>query len=373
MESFKFLSKEVIDGIEDIKFFDALNQKGGKPMKKSFIVLPVLFLMILFGMGKDSHAQTMKPIELKLSHWMSPMHTLHVEVFTPFAKEVGERTKGRVKITIYPGEALGKAKDHYDMATHGITDIALFIQGYTAGRFPLTSVIELPIQIPSAKVGSRVIWGLYDKYLKQEYSGVKLLTLWVHDPGHIHMTKRPVRTLDDIKGLRLRSPGPQQAALLRELGVSPLTMPIPELYDALQKGMADGCVIPFSAVRDFKLYELLRHHTLSDLYTMAMGVAINLKTWNSLPPDIQKIIDELGGSRMSEMAGVAFDKYDQLGKEAAKKAGAEIYSLPSEQKKIWADRIKPLNEKWVADMEVKGLPGKKIFEDARLLLEKYSR
>lgn len=343
-------------------------------MKGRFVLLAmVLFLVIFLAIEKPSYAQTAKPIELKLSHWMSPMHNLHVGVFTPFAKELEERTKGRVKITIYGGEALGKAKDHYDSAVNGITDIALFIQGYTAGRFPLTQVIELPIDVPSAKVGSRVIWELYEKYLEQEYPGVKLLTLWTHEPGHVHMSKKPVKTLEDIKGLRVRSPGPIQTALVRELGASPLTIPVPELYDALNRGMADGTVIGFSAVKDFKLFEVLKYHTISNLYVMTMGLAMNLKAWNSLPPDIQKIMEGLIGARLSEMAGNSFDKYDLLGKEEAKKAGAEIYTLPPEEKKRWEERVRPLNEKWVADMEAKGLPGRKIFEEARSLVVKYSK
>lgn len=305
---------------------------------------------------------------------MSPMHNLHVDVFVPFAKEVEERTKGRVKVTIYPGEALGKSKDHYDMAMHGITDLAFAIHGYTPGRFPLSSVMELPFQVPSAKVGSRVVWELYEKkYFAKEYPGVKVLSLWVHSPGHVHMTKKLAKTLEDVKGLRLRSPGPLQTTLLRELGISPLTIPIPELYDALQRGMADGAVVPFSAVKDFKLHEVVRYHTVADMYVMTMTLLMNPKAWDGLPPDIQKIIEETSGARMSEMAGSSYDAYDQLGIEAAKKVKAEIYTLPPDEKKRWAERAKPVVDKWIADMEAKGLPGKKIYEETGQLLAKYSK
>lgn len=341
--------------------------------RRIILAAAVLFAIVFMGIGTSSYAQTVKPIELKLSHWMSPMHSLHVEVFTPFAKEIEQRTKGRVKIVIYPGEALGKAKDHYDMVMQGVTDMALFIHAYTAGRFPLTSVITLPIHVPSAKVGSRVVWELYPKYLRQEYPGVRLLTLWTHEPGHVHMAKNPVRTLEDIKGVRLRSPGPQQNILVRELGASPLTMPVPELYDALQRGMADGTVIGFSAVKDFKLYEVLKYHTLCNLYVLPMGVAINPKVWDSLPPDIQKTMLDLTGTHMSEMAGASFDKYDLMGKDLAKKAGAQILSLTPEEQKRWDDKVNPVADKWVADMEAKGLPGKKILEETRQLVTKYSK
>ncbi len=340
---------------------------------KAVLFMMILFLTSLLTMEKFSYAQTPKPIELKLSHFLSPMHNTHTDVYVPFAKELEERTKGRVKVTIYPGEALGKSKDHYDMVMQGTVDMANFTPGLTAGRFPLTTVVELPIGISSAKAGSLITWELFNKYLKSEYSGVKILTFFTHGPGDIHMTKKPVRTLEDIKGLRIRSPGPTQTALLKELGASPLTMPIPDVYDALQKGMADGAVLAFSAIKDFKFYELIRHTTISRLYVMPMSVAINLKVWASLPPDIQKTIEELCGSRMAETAGISYDKYDEFGVEAAKKVKAEIIYLSPEERKRWDDKLKAFNEKWVASMEAKGLPGKKVFEEATSLVKKYSK
>jgi TRAP-type C4-dicarboxylate transport system substrate-binding protein len=325
---------------------------------------------MVFLAVEGAHAQS---IDLKLSHFMSPMHNLHVDVFVPFAKEVEAKSKGKAKVSIFPGEALGKAKDHYDMAAHGITDIAFAIPGYTPGRFPLSSVIELPFLVPSAKIGSRVIWEIQQKYLQAEYPGVKILSMWVHSPGHIHMTKKPAKTLEDVSGVRLRSPGPMQIQLLKELGVSPLTIPIPELYDALQKGMADGAVIPFSSIADFKLSELIRYHTMANMYVMAMGLFMNPKTWDSLPADVQKAILEAAGSRMSEMAGASYDNADLRGMDAAKKVNAEITTLSSEEKKRWIERSRPVTEKWIVDMDAKGLPGKKAYEETRQLLEKYSK
>jgi TRAP-type C4-dicarboxylate transport system substrate-binding protein len=343
-----------------------------RAMKKSFVpFVIVLSLVVFLATGKISNAQTTKPIDLKLSHFMAPMHNLHVDVFAPYAKEVEEKTKGKVKITIYPGEALGKAKDQVDMVKTGVTDMAFIIHGYTAGRFPLSSVIELPFLVPSAKTGSRVLWELHEKnYLTQEYAGMKVLSLWVHGPGHVHMANKPVRTLEDIKGLRLRSPGPMQTNLLRDLGASPLTIPIPELYQAVQRGMADGCVAPFSVIIDFKLYELIKHHTTANMYVMTMALAINPKVFDSLPADVQKVMTDLAGARMSEIAGASYDKYDQLGMEAGKKAGAKFYTLTPEEQKKWMEKAKPVTDKWLADVEAKGLPGKKIYDETKQLLGK---
>lgn len=341
--------------------------------KRSVLCTSIFFLGMLLLVGTFSYAQTTKPIELKLSHGLSTMHNLHVNVFVPFAKELEQRTKGRAKITIYPSESLGKIKDQYDLVLQGVTDMAWFVPAYTTGRFPLTSVMELPMHVPSAKVGSRVIWELYDKYLKADYPGIKIITLCTDGPGQLHMVKKPVRTLEDIKGLRIRSSGVEQTALLRELGASPLTIPIADVYDALQKGMADGAVFDFSAIVDFKLHELMRYHTIANMYVLPFGMVMNQKVWDGLPADIQKAITEISGAHMSEVAGASFDKYDSLGREAAKRVKAEIITLSPQEQKRWDDRASPIIEKWIASVEAKGAPGKKIYEETRSLVDKYSK
>ena len=343
-------------------------------MKRSLLAITVLvFLLLLLASPRPSLAAEQKPIELKFAMWNSMQHSMVVEIYGPFAKELEQRTQGRVKITFYPNEALGKAKDQYDMAVRGISDISVFIHGYTPGRFPLAQVMELPTGVPSGKIGSRILWELYEKYMKQDYPGVKMLMLQTSEPGQVHATKKTVKVLSDLKGMRLRSPGPVQTSVLRALGGSPLTIPIPELYDALQKGMADGALLPFSAVKDFKLGEVIRHHTIANLYVMTSGLVMNPNTWNSLSPGDQKIMDELTGVRMAEKSGDAFDKAAQVALEEAKKANSEIYQLPPAERKAWMEKAKPVSEAWVADMEKKGLPGKKVFEEAMSLVEKYSK
>lgn len=339
---------------------------------KSIRVACIVFLAVLCLTLHISSAATEKPIELKFSMWNSLQHSVYVEIYGPFAQELEKRTNGRAKIVFYPGETLGKTKDHYDLVSKGIADIAIFIQAATPGRFPLTSVMELPIGVPSSRVGSRAVWELYEKYLKQEYPGVKVLGLKVSEPGQIHMTKAPIKTVAGLQGLRLRSPGPQQTAVLRALGASPLNIAATELYDALQKGMADGALLPFTAIKDFKLEDVLRHHTIANMYVMTSGVAINLNVWNKLPPDVQKVIEELTGEKMVERNGEQSDRNAQLGVVEAKKRGDFIYDLPPAEKKILMEKAKPLNEAWIAQMEKKGLPGRKVFDEAVRLVDKYA-
>jgi TRAP-type C4-dicarboxylate transport system substrate-binding protein len=342
-------------------------------MERKLVLLSIsLFLVTLFFVTQNAFSEVGKPIELKFASFLSPMHHEHIEAFVPFAKAVEERTNGRVKITIYPSEALCKARDLYDCALQGVSETAYFIPSYTAGRFPLTTVMELPISVPSAKVGTQVIWELYKKYLKSEYSGVKLLSLWTIQPAHIFTTKKSIKTLADLKGLRIRSPGPLQTIMLRELGASPISMPASDLYDALQRGMVDGMLTDFAALKGFRFHEVVKYCTILNSYVLPMGYAINLKTWNSLPPDIQKIMEELGGFRFAESNAKSFDKNDIVGRELAK-GKIEIYELTAEEKKIWAQKFKNINEKWVADIEAKGLPGKEVYEETLSLLKKYSK
>ncbi len=148
-------------------------------MNKSIVfVVAVASLVVFIVTGSPSLAQTAKPIELKFAYYLPTIHKVHTDIVVPFARDLEKRTNGRIKVTVYPGEALAKAKDNYDTAVLGMTDIALFVHGFMPGRFPLTDVIQLPLQITSARIGSLVLWDLYDKYLKkvlETFAGKQLL------------------------------------------------------------------------------------------------------------------------------------------------------------------------------------------------------
>jgi TRAP-type transport system periplasmic protein len=342
--------------------------------QRIFVAVAItVFLGVVFISANSSFAQSTKPIELKFSTFLSMQHQCQVNVYAPFAKELEERSKGRVKVSFFPSEALGKAKDHYDLAVRGIADIAMFVPGYTPGRFPLSSVFELPINIPSGEMASRACWELFEKYFKQEYQGVKVLQLYVFDPNQINTTKKPVKTFADLKGLRLRASGPVPQAVLRAWGVSPLTIPVPDLYDSMQKGMADGAFLNFSGVEDFKLGDLFKYRTVAHPMSILGGIVMNPDSFNKLPADVQKIIDEITGLKISVKQGAVCDNTAKMGLEAARKAGVQIYDLPAAERAIWMEKVKPVNDAWIADTEKKGLPGKKVFEEAVSLVQKYSK
>jgi TRAP-type C4-dicarboxylate transport system substrate-binding protein len=254
---------------------------------------------------------------------------------------------------------------------NGIADMGFAALGYTPGRFPRSTVTELPLLFKSAKGGSQAVWSIYDKDLKTEFGGVKMLWIWVHPPGQFHMAKKAVRTPEDLVGLKIRSATPWTVAMVKALGATPVTIPAPEAYNALERGVVDGTIFPWEAVYSFKLSEVLRHHTVVDLYATPLMTIMNQQKYDSLPPDLRKVIDDLSGAWGAEFTGAVWDKNELEGIAAAKKANATIYTVPAEERARWAAKLKPVEDEWLTSMEAKGLPARQILKDLREAIKRY--
>lgn len=336
-------------------------------MKKSLVLLISLFfilgLALFLSVDKAAAADT---IELKFAHGFSPKHTMQVRVFEPWAKEITKLTNGRVKFTFFPGGALGKMPDHYSLVEKGLADIVYILHDYTPGRFPLTSVFELPFMIPNATKCSEAMWETYEKFpeFRKEYSKVKPLALFAHPPGHFHTTKVPIRSINDFKGLKIRTACTSVTQALKIFGAAPVNMPITETYTALERGVVDGTVVPWEGVVIFKLDELLKYTTPADFYTVTMAVLMNKKKWDSLPDDIKKIMSEHIGMPFSRECGRIYDLTDQPMKEKCLKAGMQIVELTPEAKAKLHEVTMPIRSDWVKDMNSKGLPGQAVLDAA---------
>jgi TRAP-type transport system periplasmic protein len=331
----------------------------------------VSLVLATLGFGWGPAAAQDKPIELKFSSWVGIAHGHHTGVMVPWAKMVEEKSKGRLKITIYPGSTLGKAVDHYDMIKDGIADIGFTTPGYTPGRFPLITVTELPLLFKSARGGSLAVMSVFDKHFKNEFKDVKVLWFWVHPPGHFHMAKKQVKVLEDLAGLKMRAATPMLVNMVKTLGAIPVSIPAPDTYTALERGTVDGTIFPWEAISSFKLAEVLKHHVAAGLYVAPLFTFMNQKKYDSLPPDLRKVIDELSGPWGAEFNGKVWDQNELVGIEAIKKAGGTIYTLPAEERQRWATRLKPVEEEWLKSTEAKGLPGRQVLSDLREAIKKY--
>ena len=258
---------------------------------KKLIVLTVIctFLSVsglLLAVPVESQA-----VELKMSHFMPTKHTQH-KVMAKWAQTIKEKSGGELTVTIFPGGALGKPPHQFDNAVKGITDIAFAIHSYTPGRFPLTSALRLPFLVQNGEKGSEILWEMSQKYLQDEYKKVKVLWTFCHGPGQIHTTKKQIKTLEDLKGLKLRTPGPIMSKVLKKLGAVPVPMPITQVYTALERKTIDGVCGPWEIMRPFRFYELTKYTTVVDIYTLTFFEVMNKDKYNSLPANLKKIIDD---------------------------------------------------------------------------------
>jgi TRAP-type C4-dicarboxylate transport system substrate-binding protein len=353
---------------------------GGGKMKKQFTFLALFSTLalvsnaVIFGLSVPASAQG-KPIELNYAIWVPPVHVYTKQVAEPWAAEVAKQTNGRVKINIFAGSALGKAPDHYDLAVRGAADIVCFNPGFTPGRFPLTSVIELPFMTHHSTPSSLAAWELYTitPDIQAEFSQVKMFGLGQTDPAQLFTVKKPVRSLADLKGMTIRVPDERTGEAAKRLGATPVFMPMTDLYQALERGTIDGCMVAIEACQSFRVHEVTKYCTMIDISSITMGTAWNINSWNNLPQDIQKLLGggELGPSYMPIHYGPAFEKLTKRGLELMKQAKVETITLSPDELARWKKLTMPVWDMWVKSMEAQGKPARKILDDTIRLEDKY--
>ncbi len=303
-------------------------------------------------------------VDLIISHPFPARHVQQRLMLEPLKKEIEEKSKGRIKITIHPGAALAPAPAHYENVVAGAFDIGWTLQGYTPGRFPLTSVVELPFLWTSAQDATRALWRLLEETpaVLNEYRDVKILAMWTHDLGQVFTRSKAVKTLEDLRGLKMRAPGPVQTSMLRALGAVPLTMPAGEIYDSVERGVIDGVVIANSGIKSFRLDQVVKHATLGNFYVASMVLAMNNQSYKKLSAEDRALLDSLTGSRLSMLAAKNYDSEYDDGLDALKKANASIYQLPAAELTKWKQATAQMSKEWIKEMDAKGLPGQQVYD-----------
>jgi len=271
-------------------------------------------------------------------------------------KEIEKRTNGKVQVTVFPGGTLTPADKCYDGVVKGISDVGMSVLSYTRGRFPLMEVIDLPLGYKSGAAATKLINLYYNKFKPKELDDVKVMYLHAHGPGILH-TKKPVTKLEELKGMKIRSTG-TVAKIVGALGGTPVAMPMPETYDALQKGIAEGVMCPIEALQGWKLGEVIKYTTenYGSAYTIGFFVVMNKSKWDSLPPDVQKVIEQVNVEWIDRHCKT-WDEIDKLGKEFALKLGDKFIPLSKDEDWRWVKAVKPLYDEYVTAMKGKGLPG----------------
>lgn len=300
-------------------------------------------------------------VELKLAHFMPTMHVQHRMAFVPFSEKVAELTNGKVKIKIYPGGTLGNPKTLVDSIRTGITDIAFIIPSYIPGRFVRTSVFELPLIFSGAEHVAKVGYDIFDRYLAEDYKDFKFLWLLSSPLGQLHTVKVPVLSAADFKGKKIRTAGAVETDTIKRLGGNPVSMPISELSMALQKGVVDGAVTPYAALKSFKLIDLTKHITEINHSGAFMAVLMNKKKWGSLPGYAKDAIDKVATREFGLKAAAAFDREDIENIEMGKAKGIQFHTLPDAEKEKIRASIRDVYAAWVKKNKSK-FPSQELFD-----------
>jgi TRAP-type transport system periplasmic protein len=327
------------------------------------------------GVACMTHASA-QDVTLKVHHFLPATSFAQTLFIAPWCEKIAKESNNKMKCQIYPSMQLGGTPPQlFEQARDGVADIVWTLPGYTAGRFPSVEVFELPFMMQSPEGTSKAVWDYVEQFASAEFKDVKPLAFHVHGDGVFHMTNKPIKTAADLKGLKLRAPTRQTNKFIALLGATPVSMPVPQVGDALAKGVIDGAVVPYEVVPAVKIHELVKFHSETDpaepaFYTSVFIFAMNKAKYDALPPDLKKVIDNNSGQALSGQAGKAFLQADIEAKKLVMKNTINV--IPKAELENWKKTGQPLSEAWVADMNSKGQNGKQMLDGAKALIAKHA-
>jgi TRAP-type C4-dicarboxylate transport system substrate-binding protein len=302
-----------------------------------------------------------------------------VKFFEPWCARIKEQSAGRMACQIFPSMQLGGSPaELFNQARDGIVDIVYGNPGYSPGSYLAAEVFELPFMLTDVHNAARAMWDVLGDNPGPEFDGLRLIAIAPSDFPIIQTTTKSIKTKADLAGVKLRSAGRYGAKVLEALGALPVQMPAGEIVDSLNRGVIDGAFLPWSAVSLLKLNEAMKHFTdfgenQKRMYTSVQIVAMSQATYDRLPDDLKKVIDNNRGTEPSVQFGDAFASTAEHDRKAITENGADIYILPDAEYERWRADAEPIAKEWVADAKAKGLDGEKMLEAARQAVDKYAK
>jgi TRAP-type C4-dicarboxylate transport system substrate-binding protein len=337
---------------------------------KKIVLTCTLVLAVVSFMALTPAITAAQTVKLTYSNFFPPTH-IQSKLAESWCKEVGMRTDGRVEVQYFAGQTLTKAKQTYDAVIDGIADVGFSLFAYTRGKFPVIGTVDLPLGYPSGSAATAVINATYKKFMPKELNDVQVMYLHAHGPGMIHTKGKAVRTMEDLKGLKLRGTG-YSAQAIKALGGTPVPMPMPESYQSLQKGVVDGGAFPAETNKGWKLGEVVDYATYSyaTAYTTGFYVVMNKDKWNSISAQDQKIITATN-DEWAVKHGEAWDTSDVEGIRFFLTQGNTIIGLDAKESERWVKAVAPVIADYQKELDSKGFNGKEIIGFIKETLAKY--
>jgi TRAP-type C4-dicarboxylate transport system substrate-binding protein len=318
-----------------------------------------------------------KTIVLKVAHFQPPTSNFQQKVLLPWCDKIAKESGGRLKCQIYPSMQLGGTPAQLvDQVRDGVADIISAVPTYQAGRFTKSEVFELPFMVKNAEKGSPALWEFIQANALDEFKGTRLLFVHLHDGAQLHFGRKSVKTLEDMKGAKLRAPTRIGAKALTALGAVPVQMPAPAVPEAVAKNVVDGASLPWEVMTALKMQEITKTHTetapgSAKLSNAIFIFAMNTAKYNSLPPELRKVIDNNSGLEASKWAGRVWDTGTAPARRIAQERQHTFNVLSDAEYKRWVHATESVNEEWIREVSAKGADGRALLNAARTLLKKY--
>lgn len=320
--------------------------------------------VIATAMAGAAQAETV----LKFSAYFPKDNFLYQDVFTPMMREIEEKTHGEIKFEEYPAGALGKITEQLDLLRNGLADMSMYIPSYSKGRFPMSGAGMLPFAFESSTQGTRVLNSLMDEYLAKEHKDVKLLFVFATVPGGFLTNGVAIDSVDALKGLKMRSAGAAATEMLRLAGANIITVPLPEIYVALERGTVQGTIIDLVTGTTYKLYEPATHFTPVKVSTVVAAIAMNKRSFAKLTPEQQAIVMEASATA-AERTAAAYERVALEADAILAKDKIEIVEMSPAEQQRFRDLVVPLWDKWVADAKEDGVDGEAFMADFKKAIE----
>ncbi len=327
----------------------------------SQILLTVLVLGLAAGAGAG-------PVKLTYSTFFPPTHD-QAKMAEAWAREVEKRTGGKVAFEFYPGGTLTKADQIYGGVVEGISDLGMSALAYSRGRFPVMAAVDLPLGFANGVAATKAANAVFARFKPREFDDVQVMYFHAHGPGEIHTKDKPVQTLADLKGLKLRATG-NSAKVVAALGATPVGQPMGETYQSLQKGVVDGSIHPIESNKGWRLAEVV--HSCVEVpeiaYTTCFFVVMNKAKWASLPQDVQAVILAVN-AEWAGKHGQQWDASDAEGREFFKSKGGGFTRPAPAEIENWKKAMAPILDEYVAEVAAKQVDGRAVIETIKAVLQ----
>ncbi|HEX2545017.1 MAG TPA: TRAP transporter substrate-binding protein [Ramlibacter sp.] len=318
-------------------------------------------------------------VTLKFHTFMAPTSNVWLYVHKAWMDKVEKDSNGRIKFEAYPAMQLGgNPPNLYDQARDGVVDISWTLPGLTGGRFPRSEVFELPFMMKDAEGTSRAAWEFFATQMRDEFKETQTLAFHTHGRGLLHTKTKQIRSAADLRGMKVRGPTRMATKLLGQAGATPVGMPLPSIPDALSKGTVDGVALPWEVITSVKVHELCKYHSefpasSPALYTSVFVMSMNKAKYDSLAPDLKKVIDANSGADVSAWMGKVQQDYDPVSRKLVVDRGNVVHTFSAAETAEFVKLTGQLDEEWVADMNKRGHDGAKLLATAKQLIAKHSK